>query len=487
MGVTRALLGAGPSLESAVLFDVAVLAASGAFTGVPDSFREREFAAVSTSVASSASSSETLMPTAPEAAAVGFLATTFDPAFVPTVNSQQSPRLQIFSGSATLDTIVRSPASRLGAYLNANPKAIATLLAHPPTASRVAALWASLTPSHQNSLAVTASGLIGNLEGVPFAVRDAANRRYLNSTVAALTKKISVGIGRASILADRHHLTVLKQVQRTLTKASDARERQLLTFDPAGEVRAAIVVGDLARADYVSYLVPGMFFTVQGQMYDWTVIAADMQKEQARWIARLGVTDTSMRHKTAATVSWIGYSTPGILDVASLAKARTGADLLGASIAGLKATRAGSEPFVSLITHSYGSTAAMIELAKGRVTVDALAMVGSPGGATQKASELDVTNDNVFVGEAKLDPVADTAFYGSDPGSDSFGARRMNVAGGIDVITHKTLGAAVGHLGYFDSGSESMRNFALISLNEGGLVTDGTVTDALRTPGTRAY
>jgi pimeloyl-ACP methyl ester carboxylesterase len=257
--------------------------------------------------------------------------------------------------------------------------------------------------------------------------------------------------------------------------------RQLITFDPRGEARAAVVVGNLETADYVSYLVPGMFFTVQGQMYDWTAIAQDLNTEQNSWIARLAKTDKSMVGKTTATVSWIGYTTPGALDIGSLDRANEGARLLGNALLGIQTVREDSEPFVTLVTHSYGSTAAMIELAKGGVTVDALAIVGSPGGATQSAAKLSVRNDNVFVGEAAWDPVVNTAFYGSDPGSPSFGAKKMSVAGGVDVITRKPLAAAVGHLGYFDAGTEAMRNLALIGIDESSLVTDGTLADASRT------
>jgi hypothetical protein len=77
--------------------------------------------------------------------------------------------------------------------------------------------------------------------------------------------------------------------------------------------------------------------------------------------------------------------------------------------------------------------------------------------------------------------VVNTAFYGSDPGSPTFGAKKMSVAGGVDAITHRVLAAAVGHLGYFDPGSEAMRNLSLIGIDEGSLVTDGTLADASRT------
>src|SRR5690606_23408852 len=102
---------------------------------------------------------------------------------------------------------------------------------------------------------------------------------------------------------------------------------------------------------------------------------------------------------------------------------------------------------------------------------DALALIGSPGSASQSVSDLGVAGDRVYVGEASWDPIVDTAFYGSDPGARSFGAVRMGVGGGLDPLTHEQLAASVGHNAYFAAGSESLRNLALIGIGRGGAVT----------------
>ena len=388
------------------------------------------------------------------------------------------PRL---SGSETLDRLTVLSGSEMAAFVAGNRAAIDRLLLSPPRASSIATWWGSLPHSGQKTLASTASEVVGNLDGVPFAVRDRANRLTLSRSVSQLTTSIESGVGRAKLVEKRHHLDILTQVTKTLERESGKPQRQLLTLDPTGEVRAAVVVGNLATADYVSYLVPGMFFTVQGQMYDWTAIAEDLQTEQARWLKTLSSADTRLSGKTAATVAWIGYQTPGVLDIASLDRAKTGANFLGHAIQGIRAARVGVQPFVSLVTHSYGSTAAMMELAKGGMTVDALAIIGSPGSAAQSVSALGMTHGNVFVGEAAWDPIVNTAFYGSDPGSTTFGAHRMDVAAATDPITNKPLSAAVGHLGYFDAGTTAMRNLALIGLDQGALVSTGTSADASRT------
>jgi hypothetical protein len=459
---------------------VAFLTSSGALNGVADSFVTHEISRQIYSKVVTADLSAQ-RPQGWEAALSAIPSTGHSDSGHALAAAVNPASLASLSGSVLLQELSVVPQGEVAQFVRAHPATVSKLLVNPPAARSVVSWWGSLSPTARTSLSVAAPELVGNLDGVPFTVRDEANRRFLAQSIASEKKSIAKGSGRAQLVESRHHLDILTQISRTLRTTPHQPERQLLTFDPSGEARAAVVVGNLATADYVSYLVPGMFFTVQGQMYDWTAIAADLQTEQSTWLKTLAKADPSLAGKSAATVSWIGYSTPGVLDIASLSRADQGAKFLGNAVHGVQATRTGSEPFVTLVTHSYGSTTAMIELADGGVKVDALAMVGSPGGAAQSASALGVKNDNVYVGEAAWDPIVNTAFYGSDPGSSTFGAKKIDVAGGTDAITHKPLAAAVGHLGYFDAGSQAMRNLALIGLNQGPLVTDGTLADASRT------
>lgn len=475
-----------------MLFDVAaVLSPSGAHGGVAEAFGIHEISRQISSVVVAVDPSTQEKSVfgglfAPIGSGAGMLSYgTPQPSEVTTATAYSTPvdasLIPRLSGSETLDRLTVLSGSEMGAFVAGNPAAIHRLLVSPPRASSVATWWESLPSSGRKTLASAAPEVVGNLDGVPFTVRDRANRLTLSRSVTQLEASIDSGAGRAKLVEKRHHLDILNQVTKTLEHKAGETKRQLLTLDPSGEVRAAVVVGDLTTADYVSYLVPGMFFTVQGQMYDWTVIAQDLQSQQAGWLKTLSAKDSLLSGKTAATVAWIGYQTPGMLDIASLDRAQSGANFLGHAIQGIRAARADSQPFISLVTHSYGSTAAMMELAKGGMTVDALAIIGSPGSAVQSASALDVTHGNVFVGEAAWDPIVNTAFYGSDPGARSFGARTMDVAAATDPITHKPLAAAVGHLGYFDAGTTAMRNLALIGLDQGALVSTGSSADATRT------
>jgi len=105
------------------------------------------------------------------------------------------------------------------------------------------------------------------------------------------------------------------------------------------------------------------------------------------------------------------------------------------------------------------------------VEVDALVVVGSPGSAIQSAAKLKVTDENVFVGKADWDPAVNSAFFGSDPGAASYGARVLGVHGGTDSVTGDSLAASVGHNDYFKPGSESLHNMALIGTDNAELVT----------------
>lgn len=392
------------------------------------------------------------------------------------VDAALLPRM---TGIPLLTQLALLPRSDLASFVADNPGSVKRLVKQQPPAAVTAGWWEGIPKASKKSLLSAAPAVVGNLEGIPFGVRDTANRSQLSRSIAAV--KASMGqLGRGEVVEARLKLHMLEQVRDAVGSATAANPKSLLTFDAAGQGRAAIVVGDLASADYVSYLVPGMFFSVDTALGTWTDIATDLNQEQTRWLSRLAAADPSMAGKSAATVAWIGYQTPGITQIGSLSLAQEGADLIGRAIDGVQA-RNGAAPFVTVIGHSYGSTAAMIELAKGGLHVDALALIGSPGSAVQTAAALSVRDDNVYVGEAAWDPVVNSAFYGSDPGSGAFGAKKMSVAGGVDPITHRALTASAGHLGYFEPGSESMRNLALIGLNQGQLVTQGTTMDASRT------
>lgn len=370
-----------------------------------------------------------------------------------------------------------SSLSRAGVrdYLAQNPEAVSQLLASPPPAATVASWWATEDARGQRDLAVAAPQLIGNLEGLPYQVRGATNESYLDATIATLNSELGT-VGRAAAADVRtrlHMLTQISDAVRAPTSAGDGRSRELISLDVTGSGRAVIVIGDLKTADYVTYLVPGMFYSVDTELVGWANAAAQLASDQTRLLDRLEPNQSS----TVATVAWIGYQTPTLVDVVSLDLAEAGSRSLADSLAGLAAVRGADQPYLSMLTHSYGSTVALLALENSTlgddaVSVDALAMVGSPGSDAQSVAELNVRDGNVWVADAALDPVAHAGVFGSQPLSPEYGAQLFGVDGGTDPLTGATLAASVGHVDYFTAGSESLRNMAMIGIGRGGYVLD---------------
>jgi hypothetical protein len=386
-----------------------------------------------------------------------------------------------------LDTLATLSRTQLESWAN-DPSAVSDLLAASPAASEVADWWASTDSASQLRLTAAAPEVVGNLEGLPYAVRDEANRMFLSGSIASVTAQLTDGsAGRAATEQLQAQLHMLQQVQDAVQTGESGLPRTLITLDVAEGGRAVIAVGDLTTADYVSYLVPGMFYSVDSEVGSWAGAADQLATDQAAWLDRLTPAQRTGDTQTVATVAWIGYHTPTVVNVASLDLAREGRDELTASLRGLESVRAAngagdSQPYLSILAHSYGATAALLALQQNDVTVDALAMVGSPGSPAENVGQLKVRGGNVWVADAALDPVASTGVFGSQPLSAAYGAHHFGVEGAVDPVTGARLAGSVGHVDYFTAGSESFRNMALIGIGQGRLVlnADGHASAAPR-------
>ncbi|MDP3208337.1 MAG: alpha/beta hydrolase, partial [Rhodoglobus sp.] len=294
-------------------------------------------------------------------------------------------------GSQLLSRIALLRVDEIDQFVRDNPGAIAALIGKPPQARDVVVWWSTMPSDARNELRAASPELVGNLVGIPYQIRDLANRSVLSSTMSELESTISTQLGRASTEKARLQLAMLQSISNALgsnavgpnTTIQDARaantptagqwaqpgaaKRSLLSLDVTGQGKAAIAVGNLNDADYVTYMVPGMFFTIEGQMVYWTDAAARLRDEQLSWLALYGDTTS-----TVATVAWIGYHTPNLTNVGSLENAEEARDSLARSIEGLQTLRAGHEPYITVIGHSYGSTAALMALTEYDFEVDAL-------------------------------------------------------------------------------------------------------------------
>jgi hypothetical protein len=362
------------------------------------------------------------------------------------------------------------------------PHTLAGLVSSRAPAAEVADWWSAATPAQKASMIASSPEALGNLEGVPYEVRDAANRSFLTGTIARLESRLASGsVGRAASEDLQAQLHMLQQVSAAVETGESGLQRSLINLDLNDGGRAVIAVGDLASADYVSYLVPGMFYSVGSEIGSWAGAADQLAADQAAWLERLapnqyGDASSSDASSAVATVAWIGYQTPTVVNVASLDLAREGRDALTESLHGLDAIRAAGgaseRPYLSILAHSYGATAALLALEENDVTVDALAMVGSPGSPAESVGQLKVRNGNVWVADAAWDAVSTTGVFGSQPLSAEYGAHHFGVNGAVDPMTGASLAGSTGHVDYFTSGSESFRNMALIGIGRGGFVLD---------------
>lgn len=413
------------------------------------------------------------------------------------VRPVSAARLPSLRGPALLDQLSVQPRSAISALVKEHPTSVAALLAHEPAAREVTSWWGDLGDTRQRMLERTAPQLVGNLDGIPFSARDAANRATLARAIEQTRAQLRRA-GRAETADLAHRLAALEAVRSALGSSRAVPRRELVELEVSESPKAAIAIGDPQTADYVSVLVPGMFFGVSEQMDAWTDTAARLYDEEVSWLrlfehaapstaasATTAVASSTSASADAAarvaTIAWIGYQTPHLLNVGSDVLAEQGRDSLTGLVEGLQASRTGDEPFVSVVAHSYGTTAALMALSEEHFEVDALVLVGSPGGPASSARDLHVRDGNVFVGEASWDPIPNSSYFGTDPGTPAFGARRMSVAGGVDAITDETLAASVGHNDYFGAGTESLRNMALIGIDRPQFVTDGTAKDRGRT------
>ncbi|WP_149183255.1 alpha/beta hydrolase [Streptomyces sp. TRM49041] len=277
--------------------------------------------------------------------------------------------------------------------------------------SEITAFFRGLTRKDQKQLTWRHPGVVGNLDGVPVALRYEANA-----------------------------LAVSRDARYARLKG-----RRILAFDPRGRGLAAEVFGDLERSRHVAVVVPGS--DIDAGSYDR---AHDSYGTPAGMAKQLRAA-TGGR---TAVIAWAGYTTPvGVgLDAATGDLAEVGAERLVRLADGLAATGAAAP---AVFCHSYGSV--VCGLAAAELKAKDLVVFGSPGMRAGNVAELG-TSARVWAAKDPTDwisKVPNVEFlglgHGSDPASDAFGARRV------------PAGDARGHSGYFAPGTASLRTFAAIA------------------------
>lgn len=325
--------------------------------------------------------------------------------------------------------------------------------------------WAQLTDTERATVLAAHPEWLGNRDGIPFDVRDQANRAYLPTLRAELEgQRAALLGGRDDAVADwlgvgdeyrnlqrdwggvetwlsgdptsrveiDDKLASLDAVERVIAHP----DRQLVELDASRDrMEAAVAVGDLQTADHVAVFTPGLTSTVQGSLegYDRDMYAlrikalSDLERE------RRG-------DETVATVAWIGYQAPqldgsvllgGDRSVASSHMAREGGRQLASFDDGIVAARP-DDPHLTNLGHSYGSTTTSSGLQQTTAVDDAV-LFGSPGPdsgwrdwLTYSTPDHGLEPSRIHVLENDWDPVADLDYFGRDPSTDRDGYTHLS-------------------------------------------------------------
>ncbi|MFE6967502.1 alpha/beta hydrolase [Agromyces sp. NPDC057679] len=367
--------------------------------------------------------------------------------------------LAIASSSAAglLEELATMSPTDLAVLLELHPELADKLLQARP--DDVAAWWASLAPAAKRAFINGMPAVIGNLGGVPYRMRDLANRVNLDRAISRLA-----GNPRK---ADEYE--ALRDVRKALALGTTASPAQLISLDVDAlpTPLAAIAIGNLDTATNTTFQVSGMFSSTT----DMTLRvdeALTLKEDEDAFARRLGMTGTT------AVVAWIGYSSPDAATVLAADHAERGAELLAAELRAYDAT-VGAEKTLNVNAHSYGTTTAALALTKTGVEVDSFSMYGSAGLTDLDLNELNVPDGVVYVGQAVDDDLATIGRLLSgrqDPG-EWLGVQRYDTNGGdVDPITESTFPDTKGHNEYLVPGSETIRNLALINLGRGELATE---------------
>ncbi|MGA4955798.1 alpha/beta hydrolase [Streptomyces lavendulocolor] len=319
------------------------------------------------------------------------------------------------------------------------------------------AWWDNLPEEQRREYLDIAPDLIGGLDGIPAAARNEANRNHLPVLIDELARRHDDD--------SRTKLEALRMIQDRLREPS-VPPMYLLGIGDEGNGRAIISYGNPDTSRNVSAYVPGLGTKLDGEFVEDTMKRAEDTAIGARRL-----------DPSSASIIWLGYDAPQHLDVATAADAENGAPAYNRFMASLEATNSNTDSHLTAIGHSYGSftvgTAA--KQSDGIPGVDDVILLGSPGVGVDRAEDLGVAKEHVFVGSADNDLVTrmpagqqnwagaagaavgaplgplgsaasayvmgdvadqgdDDLYFGRDPASEAFGAQRFKVDPGPHAV-----------------------------------------------------
>ncbi|MGW3205297.1 alpha/beta hydrolase [Streptomyces sp. NPDC001135] len=332
--------------------------------------------------------------------------------------------------------------------------------------ARLSRFFASLSPGDQDRLAHHYPLAVGNMNGAPVALRYRANRIALEQQHKVERKRM-----HDSRLSTAGQQDAGRRMHRYESLLSPGR--QILAFDPEGSGRVAEVFGNLDEAQRVSVVVPGVDTDLLTFEKTYSPYTAPVGMAKALYGAERAQRPTTR----TAVIAWADYTAPDGLgmDAATGLRAAEGAVRLDALVGGLP----GHAP-VAMICHSYGSVVCGVAAHSLPRRVTDIAVAASPGMRVPSASHLD-TRARVWAMRDATDWIQDVPYlelgglgHGADPVSSAFGARVLSARD------------AQGHAGYFQPGTDSLRNLADVGVGAYAAVTCARENDLCQAgaPGT---
>lgn len=346
-----------------------------------------------------------------------------------------------------------------------------------------AAWWRSLTEEQRSAWLSLHPALVGAMDGLPAPVRDEANRVVLNEHLARTRLELdaipkppadrwtwtTTGLTPTRIptpeylawqqehgeryVALKNALKGMESIQQRFDQTGQVGlpEPYLLAFDPEGNGRAIIANGNPDTAQHQAVYVPGT-----------TSNLGNIGGDVARMVALWQVADDESGGRSVSTITWLGYDAPQniVKDAPFRHYADDGAPAFNRFLDGLEASHSDdSGTHRTVIGHSYGTTLVGSAADHGDLNTDDVITVGSPGVTVSRAEQLDVPKGHAWNQEAEGDIVPDIGRYGhggsnarhlwTNPSDEWFGANQMATDTG-------------GHSGYWDEGSDSLWNQAMV-------------------------
>nr|WP_202520453.1 alpha/beta hydrolase [Streptomyces sp. SID5614] len=354
------------------------------------------------------------------------------------------------------------------------------------------AWWAGLTDEQREEYLAVYPDRIGNLDGIPALVRDAANRDNLQLLMGKLEGRDDDDSATK--------LAALREIDRQLRAGPKAGEppMYLLGIGDQGNGRAIVSYGNPDTARNVAAYVPGLNTSLDKEFAE-----GDLKRARDLSIA------ANKYGAPAAAITWLGYDAPQSPDglrslaVAVDGRAEEGGRAFHEFMDGIKTANDHEDPHMTAIGHSYGSrtVGGAAQQSGGIPGVDEIVFVGSPGVGVDSADDLGVGRDHVFVGSAANDVVTklpskaesvmgmagvgfggpaaayafgdlvdrrdDDVWFGRDPASEAFGARRIEVGDGPPLVGKGKIDVDA-HTQYFDPELDitSVENMALITAGQ---------------------